>query len=302
MKLTIGKRILMFFHWLLSLLICAAFTAYLIRPQFVTDLYGRVTGKLNPTQITIIGIAILAIYVVLAVIVLCTIFQRRKGNDRGFITVDSSDTGRVRIAVSAIEQMVRQAVISIDGISDMKIAIESQDDAILINIVATLINGCHVPTVTMNMQQAIRKFVEMNCGVAVRAVSISINAVSSAVEGGRRRGRKANAEVPPMPTAYPEANPTASNYAEPPAYKAEPEPEPVQQTAAPVYDRVPESTPAPTYEAMEEPDAVTVSEPQAEEPTYDLPDIEPIKLTLDYSPAVEEAVSDSEAPEIPDQD
>ena len=298
MKLTIGKRILMFFHWLLSLLICAAFAAYLIRPQFVTDLYGRVTGKLNPTQITIIGIAILAIYVVLAVIVLCTIFQRRKGNDRGFITVDSSDTGRVRIAVSAIEQMVRQAVISIDGISDMKIAIESQDDAILINIIATLINGCHVPTVTMNMQQAIRKFVEMNCGVAVRAVSISINAVSGATEGGRRRGRKANAENPPMPTAYPEANPSASNYAEPPVYK--PEPEPVQPAAAPVYNEVPETTPA--YETVEEPDEAPVSEPEAEEPAFDLRDPEPIKLTLDYSPAVEEAVTESEGPETTDED
>ena len=300
MKLTIGKRILMFFHWVLSLLICAAFVAYLIRPDYVTGLYSKVTGKLTATQIMVIGIAILAIYVVLAVIVLCTIFQRRKGTDRGFITVDSSDTGRVRIAVSAIEQMVRQAVISIDGISDMKIAIESQDDAIIINIIATLINGCHVPTVTMNMQQAIRKFVEMNCGVAVRAVSISINAVSNAAEGGRRRGRRGNAEIPPMPAVYPETSPSTSGYAESSAYK--PEPEPVKPPVEPIYQAVTEPAPAPAYEAANEPSAEPVSEPEPEEPAYDLPDIEPIKLTLDYSPEVEEAVSDSEAPEALDQD
>jgi hypothetical protein len=129
----------------------------------------------------------------------CVIFHRGKRTDRGFITVDSSDAGRVRIAVSAIEQMVRQSVTSVDGINDMKIAIDSLDDAINITIAATLQSGSHVPTVTMNMQRAIRQFVEMNCGVAVRSVSISINSVTAAPELRGRKGRKAHAEIPPMP-------------------------------------------------------------------------------------------------------
>ena len=114
------------------------------------------TGGLTQTQVMIIGIAVLALFTILTVVQACLIFHRGKRADRGFITVDSSDTGRVRIAVPAIEQMVRQSVTSIDGINDMKIDIESMDDAIGINIAATLQNGCHVPTVTMNMQQAIR--------------------------------------------------------------------------------------------------------------------------------------------------
>ena len=262
MKLTMGKRILMFFHWLLSLLICVTLTIYVIRPGIVTGLYSRVAGGWTPTQATVVGIALLAIYVILTVIQAYLIFQRGKRGDRGFITVDSSDSGRVRIAVSAIEQMVRQSVINIDGISDMKIDIESQDDAISIVITAILQNGCHVPTVTMNMQQAIRKFVEINCGVAVRSVSINIDAVSNAPEG-KRRGRKAFAE-PPMPA-----------YA-PPEPEPDTEPEPVMEA-----------------EPVEEPEPVVEPEPVEPEPAFDLPERGPIKLTLDYDGPL---ADDTEAP------
>lgn len=283
MKLTVGKRILMFFHWLMSLLICAVFATYLIKPELVLDYYHRFTAKLNQTQILVIGIALLAIYVILAVVQICLIFHRGKRNTRGFITVDSSDTGRVRISVAAIEQMVRQAVLNIDGISDMKIAIESLDDAIGINIAATLINGSHVPTVTMNMQQAIRKFVEMNCGVAVRTVSININGVTNAPDNTRRRGRKAHAEVPPVP-AVPE--PETPVYPEP----VQPAPEPYNPPKYVEEDVTVEPAPAPVEPEVVEP-------VEDEEPAYDIPEPRPIKLTLDYNP-----VTEGEAPETTEEE
>ena len=210
MKLNVGKRILMFLHWLLSLLICAALVVYLVFPDFATDIYNRLLNGLGLRNLQIVGGAVLAIYVILAVVVLCIIFKRGKRADRGFITMDSSETGRSRIAISAIEQMVRQSVHSIDGISDMKIAIDNQDDAIVIRVNASIVNGSHVPTITMNMQNAIRKFVEMNCGVAVRSVLISINSVTNAAEAPKRRrvlrGRQATA-VPAAPTTIADEKP-----------------------------------------------------------------------------------------------
>ena len=284
MKLNAGKRILMFFHWLLSLLICAAFAAWIIAPEWATGLYNRVFGRLSATQVMIVGIAILAIYVLLTVVQACIIFHRGKRYDRGFITVDSSDTGRVRIAVSAIEQMVRQSVISIDGLSDMKIGIDSRDDAIGINIAASLQNGCHVPTVTVNMQRAIRQFVEMNCGVAVRSVSISINAVTAAPDAGRRWGRrKDDVKGAEPPTAYVPVTP-----AYPPA--AEPVAEPVESAA--------EAVAAPAEEPAAEP---TVSAEPEDEPAF-IPDPEPIRLHFDHLPETpdNDAAEEVEAPETPD--
>ena len=293
MKLSIGKRILMFFHWLCSLVICAGVAAYVIKPDEVTAIYNRVTGRLTPTEVMVIGIAALAVYVVLCVIQLCIIFHRGKRADRGFITMDSSDAGRVRIAVTAIEQMVRQSVTSIDGINEMKIDIESMDDAIGINIAATLQNGCHVPTVTMNMQQAIRRFVEVNCGVAVRSVSININGVSSVPESKGRWGRKPHAEVPPTPQT-------------PPAYAPAFEPAPAAEPAAPAVEQEPVAAPEPVAEpepvAAPEPVALPDPVPAEPEPAYDLPERGPIKLTLDYSPAYSDGEDMDEAPAAVEED
>ena len=281
MKLNAGKRILMFFHWLFSLLICAAFAAYIIKPDWAMGIYDRVTGNLASTQVMIIGIAILAIYVILTVVQACIIFHRARREDRGFITVDSSDSGRVRIAVSAIEQMVRQSVTSIDGITDMRIGIENKDDAIGININATLQNGAHVPTITMNMQRAIRQFVEMNCGVAVRSVSISINAVASAGEGGRWRGRRKDG-VKPADMPMPAYAPVSEAAKEPIVPASEPQNEPEPE---PVYVPTTEPEPEPEIEPMDEgTPAEPIPEAEAEAEEDFIPDPQPIVLHFDHLP------------------
>ena len=249
MKLTAGKRILMFFHWLLSLLLVAAFAVYLIVPEFLTGYYDKLVEKIGFNNVKVIGIALLAIYLILAVAQVILIFKRRKRSERGFIVVDSSDNGKVRIAISAIEQMVRQSIGNIDGLSDMKTGIDNQDDAIGIRVAASIENGRHVPTITMNMQRAIRQFVEMNCGVAVREVSISINAVTNVQEAGhRRRLGRGKAEAAPQSAAP--AVPVVDDYqapaVEPQSYEPEPQhyvpaAEPVSADYAPV---TPEPEPA----------------------------------------------------------
>lgn len=275
MKLNLGKRILMFFHWLYSLVICVMLTLFMIRPQFLTSVYEGVMANLTASQRLIVGVSALAIYAALAVAQVLMIFEREKAEDRGFINVDSGETGHVRIAVAAVEQMVRQSVTTIDGISDMKIGIGSQEDAIVINIAATLQSGAHVPTVTMNMQQAIRHFVEKNCGVAVRSVSISINAVTTPQEGGRRRGRRAHAEVPPMPQYTPE--PVGMPFAAPPAS----EPPKAIEESEPLLEKVD-----------------VVADDDADD---SLPEIQPIKLVLNHSPASDDTEA-AEAPKTAEED
>ena len=258
MKLSVGKRILMFIHWLVSLLIVAAFAIYLIVPDFIMKYYNMVEAAIGIRYVRIIGIALLVIYAVLAIVQVYLIFKRKKRSERGFITMDSSDSGKVRIAISAIEQMVRQSVTNIDGITDMKISIDNQDDAIVIAVRASILNGCHVPTITMNMQRAIRQFVEMNCGVAVRAVTISINAVTNGGEAPKKlklgrdksRGEAATPAFPEVTAPQPVANtepqtaPEPARFAAPAQYEAPeepseaqtPAPEPAPAEEAPAYD------------------------------------------------------------------
>lgn len=186
MKLNFGGRVILFLHWLISVVLLAA----IVFADTTAMLVGKLRNAVNPNYVHIAFIAFAAIDLLLCIAAVCLIFKRDgKRSERGFITVDSSETGRVRIAISAIEQMVKQAVCAVDGISEMKIGISNMDDAIAINVNMTLVSGSHVPTVTLNMQRAIRQFVEMNCGVSVRTVSINIQAISNAAEPGRKNRR-----------------------------------------------------------------------------------------------------------------
>lgn len=202
MKLNLGKRVVLFVHWLVSLLLIAA----LIFPDYLAQAISLVSNSPLGDYQSVVFAALLVVYALISIAVLCIIFRRGSAarSERGFITVDSSETGKVRIAISAIEQMVKQAVHSVDGIADMKISITNSDDAIAILVNVAMVNGSHVPTVTLNMQRAIRQFVEMNCGVAVRSVSINIQSVANPAEGGRK-SRHSDSRIQPAPVAYPAA-------------------------------------------------------------------------------------------------
>ena len=281
MKLNAGKRILMFLHWLCSLLISAALVLMVLKPPFAVKLYEKGRALVTDSQLKIIAIVALAVYAILTIAQLVLIFKRRRRSERGFIVMDSSDSGRVRIAISAIEQMVRQSVTDIEGITDMKIKIEGDEDAVNIAVNATLINGGHVPTITMNMQRAIRQFVEMNCGVAVRSVPICIRSVTDAANA--KRGRKK--EIP-APASVPAQEPE-------PVY-AESEPAPAPE---PVY-AAPEPEPAPAYTEPEAEEPIAEPEPAFAPATEYAPETEPVVEEAEEAPAAEDAPTDGaeEAP------
>ena len=186
MTMTIGKKILMGAHWLCSLLICLVFALYLIFPGFVTRIYEGMERGMGATGVRALGIVLLVIYIGLSVAQFCLIFRRKKRSERGFINIESTDTGKVRIAVSAIEQMVRQSVHGISGINNMTIEVQELDESINIVVKAAIVSGGHVPTITSGMQRSIRQFVETNCGVPVNSVLISIESISSSAPSTRK--------------------------------------------------------------------------------------------------------------------
>ena len=224
MKLTLGNKLLMLLHWLCSLMICVAFVLCLVVPGLQVNLVSRAEESMGGVGARIAGVVALALYLALSVAALLILIRRRSRAERGFITVGPDDKGKVRISVSAVEQMVRQSVRTIDGITDMRVNIEGLGDAIAISIDAVIANGAHVPTITANMQRAITQFVEVNCGVAVQSVAITINAVSGRGEPSRRRL---------MGRGKPQADAPATFFAPEPVADegSEPEPAPVNDAA-----------------------------------------------------------------------
>ena len=287
MKLNIGNKLLMLLHWLCSLMICVAFVLCLVVPGLQANLVSRAEGSLGVVGAKIAGGVALALYLALSVATLLVLIRRRNRADRGFITVGPDDKGKVRISVSAVEQMVRQSVQTINGITDMRVNIEGLDDAIGISIDAVIASGAHVPTITANMQRAITQFVEVNCGVAVQSVAITINAVSGKSEPSRRRlmGRgKPQTEVP-APALAPESvaddayepalTPVNSAAETGPANSAEEyavaASEGVQGAEAPAYDpdKPYESEFAKDYAAMKARESAGQTEAAETDPTED---------------------------------
>lgn len=250
MKLNFGRKLVLFLHWLSALAVCTLAVCLFVWPERVQGSVAQLANRIGAAEANAIGIALLAVYALISALTAVILFSgnRQKG-ERGFITVDSSDAGRTRIAMGAVEQMIRQAVRGVEGIVEMKSGIVNGEDAISINVSVTIQSGAHVPTVTMNIQRAIRSYIELNCGVAVREVSVSVNALESGEAEEPRRGRrKGNSPAPsdawqPQGAPAPMAEPAVPAEAIAPAEEAAP--------AADADMQVPEAEEAPAAEGPE---------------------------------------------------
>lgn len=278
MKISFGKRLLLILHWLLSILCCAALVAACISPQLIEEAHAFLNRSMGADIAAVVLIAALCIYALLSVLGALILFASSgKKEDRGFITVDSSDTGRTRIAIGAVEQMIRQAVRGVDGVADMKTSITNNEDAISISCSVSLASGAHVPTVTMNMQRAIRSYIELNCGVAVRDISVSVHTLEDG-EGSRHSRRRAAQPMPAAaPVILPENQPAAS-FSEPYIEPTADLPADASKLASDVASDV-----ASAEASDEAPDEID-----------ELPELQPIKLTLDPPADAEAPASEEE--------
>ena len=190
MKLSIGKRVVLLVHWLLSVIVFLAVLASCVMP----DAFGKgvdfVAAALGSSGAEIAGWVFLAVYAIFAVMSIIFILSgKQKDDESGFITVISDDTGKTRIALGAIEQMIRIAVRGIAGIADLKTNIVNETDTIAISVNVVVLSGVHIPTVTSNIQRTISNYIELNCGVSVREVSVSVGSLETP-EDANKRGRK----------------------------------------------------------------------------------------------------------------
>ena len=151
-----------------------------------------------------VGIVLCAIYILIAAGCATMIFSGfGKRGERGLITVFSNDTGKTRIAVSAVEQMARQAIAGVDGISDVRATITGAEDAIGVNISLVLKRGAYLPTVTNNIQRTVRGYIEQNCGVAVQSIIVNVRAVEGEAPNA---GKGAKTEAPVLKDEIPDVS------------------------------------------------------------------------------------------------
>lgn len=181
MKASFWDKVLMFLYVLVALTfaVCMALRA------FGVDLLGGMFAGLEHAAghflSVVIGLGLAAIVVLLSAYMLMMIFGRgKKRVPASFITVNTDDGAQVHMSLNAIAQMARQAIGRVPDVREMKIGVKNEDDAVSVSVDLTLKATAHVPTVTKNMQKAIRNSIESNCGVAVRDVEIIVSSLSGA--------------------------------------------------------------------------------------------------------------------------
>ena len=204
MKLNFGQRLLLIVHWILSLIGCLLAALLLITPNTVYGMIDGVYASIGKRAFDTVGIVLCAIYILIAAgcaTMIVSGFGKR--GERGLITVFSNDTGKTRIAVSAVEQMARQAIAGVDGISDVRATITGAEDAIGVNISLVLKRGAYLPTVTNNIQRTVRGYIEQNCGVAVQSIIVNVRAVEGEAPNA---GKGAKTEAPVLKDEIPDVS------------------------------------------------------------------------------------------------
>jgi uncharacterized alkaline shock family protein YloU len=176
MKNGILDRIMVFCY----VVITAALAVITALRAFEIDLAQRLFDGLAHNapgilwRLIVVGIAAIVVLLGLYTVVVITPSRRKKSN---FITISGDESGEVKVALPALRDMVRQAIGRIDGISDMNVDVIDAGDAVAVVITLDVDSSVHVPTLTMNMQRAVRTYIQTSCGVAVKNVSVVIKNV-----------------------------------------------------------------------------------------------------------------------------
>jgi uncharacterized alkaline shock family protein YloU len=218
MKNGFWDRVLIFFYVLLTVALTVLVALQVFGVDLIAPFYNGLEGQAPGIVWKLIVCGIGAIVVLLGVFVLVAIMPAKKAR-REFITLTNDENGQVRIALPALREMAAQAVGDAAGVKDMAVDISDAGDAITVAISLDIVSGTHVPTVTMSMQRAVRSYIQMNCGVAVKDVSVVISSVLPAPEGAK-------------PVSAPVEEPVAMS-APAPAPAGEPEPAPVSEAPVP---------------------------------------------------------------------
>lgn len=176
MKNGFWDRVLIVLYVLLTVALVALLGLQVFGIDLITSFYENLEAQAPGLVWKLIVSGIGAIIALLGVFVLVAIMPPKRAR-RSFIVLTNDENGQVKIALPALREMAAQAVGDAAGLKDMSVDISEAGDAISIQISLDILSGAHVPTLTMNMQRAVRSYIEMNCGVAVKNVSVVISSV-----------------------------------------------------------------------------------------------------------------------------
>ena len=201
----------------------------------------------------IIVLAVGAIQV-LSAIFLLTVPGKLRYKKNEFI-VQQTENGEIRIAVRAIENLVRKCTDMHDEIELSGLRITNHRDGVSVDLKAAMPNNISIPLAVESLQKQIKQYITVSTGVSVREVRVAIVNTSAdlKVESPYEVGKAETEEKPEKKAAHELA------------FENEPQPEPAPAQEEPAVQEETPAEPATEAPAAEGEPVKTESEAPAQE-------------------------------------
>jgi uncharacterized alkaline shock family protein YloU len=142
--------------------------------------------------------------VVIAIIILIVLFRRRQPSS---VPAFETESGSVRVARSAIVELVRTACEQIRGVRSPRIRLKLHKDALDVVIRIKLASDCQLATFSKTLQDHLKRSLQQNLGIR------NLRQVNLIVTGFRSAEVKAEnlSPVKPQPSGTPTSSSATSN-------------------------------------------------------------------------------------------
>lgn len=106
---------------------------------------------------------------------LSTAFRRRREHE---IIIQETGLGRVEIAATALENVIRRAARQVRDVREVKPVLRCDRDGLGIFLHLNVNPEAHIPSVTQEIQQIVQEYLEEKVGVHVIQVGVRVDSVS----------------------------------------------------------------------------------------------------------------------------
>ena len=176
MKLKIKDRLLLLLCTLFVFAVGVGLVVLSIRqPSIVLD--GANGSFFSWPRLAVIGVGFV---LALCAVYLLVLPSKLRENRKGFV-VQQTDNGELRIAIKAIENLVKKCVDMHEEMTLSSMVIQNARDGVTVDLRISLANNISIPLAVASLQKQIRQYLAVSSGIEVREVRVSVETTETGI-------------------------------------------------------------------------------------------------------------------------
>ena len=150
----------------------------------VENFYALMTNGLFINSLILVVVGIVLVLIALRVIVaLCA---RKAPAAPTTVLLKTTDSGSIRIAISAVDSMVQRAARNAPSVRDVTSrVITTANEELAIQLRITFAPDTELASATVKVQEEVRDYVQKHTGVPVQEVQVYVQAVGNAAQAAK---------------------------------------------------------------------------------------------------------------------